>query len=443
MKPVRLAIAAALLAALGGALWWSNKDEKAKEGQPAKDAPPRILAIPADTVKEIDIQHRGEGAIHIVLAEKGKWQITQPMPYPADPVALTAITSQTAKLDSERLVDANNNEWASYGLEPALISVAITNKEGKKFTLMVGEPTPTGNAVYARLGGDPRLFTMPSFSKSAFDKQLKDLRDRRVFDIAPEHLSKFEVSDGKLTYSFRKLDENTWRIDKPSVMRADYLQVEELINKLKALNIDLDAPAKDADAQFAAGTLVTSVNLVDEGGAKSIQVRKNKDNYFAKSSLVPGTVRLTKAGADGMMKPLGDFRNKKLFDFGFNDPTRIEFTDMGKQSVFDKSGEKWTSGGKTPRTFDGTSVQAFVDKLRDLSAAKFVETAPAAPPVVTVNITSNAGKRIEKLEIVPSGTNFVGRHDGDTSLYEIDANMVKDLRQAASDVREEQAAKKK
>ena len=45
MKPVRLLIAVALLAAAGLGLWWSNRDEKAKEGKPAADAPPRILEI--------------------------------------------------------------------------------------------------------------------------------------------------------------------------------------------------------------------------------------------------------------------------------------------------------------------------------------------------------------------------------------------------------------
>ncbi len=45
MKWGRMVLAGVLLAGLGIAVWWSNRQEKAKEGQPAADAPPKILAI--------------------------------------------------------------------------------------------------------------------------------------------------------------------------------------------------------------------------------------------------------------------------------------------------------------------------------------------------------------------------------------------------------------
>ena len=77
-----------------------------------------------------------------------------------------------------------------------------------------------------------------------------------------------------------------------------------------------------------------------------------------------------------MDKPVDAYRNKKIFDFGFSDPTHIEVVDSGKTSVFDKSGENWMSGGKK---MDSTSVQAFADRLRDLSATKFAETGFTKP----------------------------------------------------------------
>ena len=43
MKFARLLIAAAVLAALGGLLWWSNRTEAAKAGKPDPKAPPKIL----------------------------------------------------------------------------------------------------------------------------------------------------------------------------------------------------------------------------------------------------------------------------------------------------------------------------------------------------------------------------------------------------------------
>ena len=43
MKGRGLLVAAALLAVLAGLLYWSNEAEKAKEGQPDPDDPPRMM----------------------------------------------------------------------------------------------------------------------------------------------------------------------------------------------------------------------------------------------------------------------------------------------------------------------------------------------------------------------------------------------------------------
>ena len=114
----------------------------------------------------------------------------------------------------------------------------------------------------------------------------------------------------------------------------------------------------------------------------------------------------------------------------------------GKTSTFDKNGEDWTSGGKK---MDSTSVQALLDRLRDLAATKF-DDAGFTTPVVTVTVTSNQGKLREKVEIAAassSGGNFLARRDGDASFYELEATVIKDLRQAVGDVREAQPEKKK
>ena len=210
MKPGRLLLATVLLAGVGIALWWSNKQETAKEGAPAADAPPRIVAIGADTVKEITIQRRGEEATRVVFTDKGKWQITAPKRLPADSVAVAALTSAASKLDSERLVDANATDLASYGLAPALVTIGITNKEGKTSKLLLGENTPTGNAVYAKLDGDPRLFTAASSVKSIFDKDSSDLRDRHLMDFTQDKLKTIEVTARKQTYEFTKVGETGW-----------------------------------------------------------------------------------------------------------------------------------------------------------------------------------------------------------------------------------------
>jgi hypothetical protein len=440
MKWGRMLAAGVLLAGLAVVLWWSNRQEKAKEGKPAADAPPKILALGADTIQRIEIRHRGEDPITLQL--KGStWAMTSPKPLAVDSAAVSAMTSAASSVDAERVVDPNVSDPKAYGLAPAAIEVDLGTKDGKTSKLLIGDNTPAGSAVYAKLDGDPRLFTMATYSKTAFDKETKDLRDKRLLPFTQDKLSRVEITAQKQTYEFVKKGESEWQIVKPKPMRADSTQTDDLVRQLNNAQMDLSGVQDDKKnaAAFASAPVLAIAKVTDQDGTKTLEIRKVKDDYYAKSSAVDGVYKVSKMVGDALDKPVDAYRNKKLFDFGFSDPTHIEVADGGKTSIFDKSGENWMSGGKK---MDSTSVQAFVDRLRDLSAPKFADSG-FTTPVVTVTVVSNQGKLREKVEIAASGNTFLARRDSDASFYELEAGVVKDLRQAVGDVREAQPEAKK
>jgi Domain of unknown function (DUF4340) len=442
MKWGRMLAAGVLLAGLAAILWWSNGQEKAKEGKPAADAPPKILALGADTIQQIEIRHRGEDPITLNL-NGSTWQMTSPKPLAVDGSAVSAITSAAVSVDAERVVDPNVNDLKAYGLAPASIEVAFGTKNGKTSKLLIGDNTPAGSAVYAKVDGDPRLFTMATYSKTAFDKEAKDLRDKRLLPFTQGKLSRIEITAQKQTYEFVKKGESEWQIVKPNAMRADSAQTDDLVRQLSSAQMDLSGVQDDKKyaAAFNSAPVLAIAKVTDQDGTKTLEIRKVKDDYYAKSSAVEGVYKVAKTVSDGLDKPVDAYRNKKIFDFGFSDPTHIEVVDGTKTSIFDKSGENWMSGGKK---MDSTSVQAFADRLRDLSATKFGESG-FTTPVVTITVVSNQGKLHEKVEIAPaaSGGNFLARRDGDGSFYELEAGVIKDLRQAVGDVRQAQPETKK
>ncbi len=104
--------------------------------------------------------------------------------------------------------------------------------------------------------------------------------------------------------------------------------MDTLIGKLKDAKMDATVSADDAKkaaAAFASGTKVATATVTDSSGTQTLEVRKDKDkNYYAKSSAVEGIYKITSDVGDALDKGVDDFRNKKLFDFGFSDPTKIE-----------------------------------------------------------------------------------------------------------------------
>jgi hypothetical protein len=430
MKFARLLIAAAVLAGLGGLVYWSNRSEAAKAAKGDPKAAPKILDLKENEIKQVEIRHR-DGETTVVKRDgSGKWSITAPQPMAADQSAVGAITTAAATLSSDRVVDENASNLSSYGLEPPRIGITLTMADGKTHVLRIGEDTPTDGGAYAMLDGDKRLFTIASFGKTSLDKQSKDLREKHLLVFDQDKLSRVELEvAGKPPIEFGRAGTD-WQVLKPKPMRADSFQVDELVRKLKDASMDTDTDPKAAAAAFASGQKTAIANVTGAEGTLTFEVRKAKDDYYAKASTQDGAYKITKEIADGLNKSLDDFRNKKVFDFAFNDPNRIEIKDGGQSKVIEKSGENWTSGGKT---MDSLSVQNLIDKLRDLAATKFVDSG-FTTPALELTVVSNDGKRTEKVQIAAAGPNFLARRENDSSLYQLDANAVNGLREAAAGV---------
>jgi len=442
MKLTRLLIAAVLMAGLGGLVWWSNKQEAAKVGQPAKDAPPQILSLKEGDIRQLEIDHRnGENTV-VKRNDANQWQIIAPKTLTADQGSVGQVTNAASSISAERVVDPNVNDLATYGLAPAVLTVKIATANGKTTTLLVGEDTPSGSA-YAKLDGDPRLFSMSKSIKDSLDKASKDLRDKHLLTFDRNTASRLELDIAKQPpMEFGRAGPNEWQILKPKPMRADSSQIEDFLGRLKDAEMDAtlsDEDAKKYAAAFASAPVVATVAVTDPSGQQKLEVRKSKDDYYAKSSVIEGVYKLTAADLTKFFdKKLEDFRNKKIFDFGFNDPSKIEFKDGAKTIAVEKSGESWISSGKAPlgKAMDSISVQALIDKLRDLAASKLVDTGFTTASI-SMTVVSDQGKRTEKVEIAPAGKDFLARRDGDSTLYQMDAMTVQDLRTAAGDVKEQ------
>ena len=435
MRSGGLLIAAVVLAGLAGGLYWSNKTEAAKAAKPvSSDTTPKILSLTDADIKKIDLKKKDGSDTALEKNNAGKWQMTAPKAYGVDQDAASQLVSSVASVTSDRVVEDKASDLSQYGLNAPALELTVTTKDGKSKKLLIGDDTPTGSGAYVALAGDPRVFTIASYTKTGFDKTDKDLRDKRLLTFDQDKLTSVELASQKQTVEFGR-NKDQWQIVKPKPLRADGLQVEELIRKLKDAKMDLaisDEDAKKAAAAFASGTPVATVKLTDQSGTQEIQVRKNKDDYYAKSSVVDGVHKVTSDVGTGLDKSVDDFRNKKLFDFGFSDPNKIELHADGKSYTFQKSGEDWTSNGKK---MDSTSVQNLVDKLRELSASKFLDTGFTGA-AVDITVTSNDNKRVEKIQLSKSDKTYVARRENELALYEIDSKNVDDITKAASDVKE-------
>jgi hypothetical protein len=431
MKIRGLLVATVVLAALAGVLYWSDHRKSSAEAAKPSEATPSILKLDQNSITKLELKKKDAPAI--VLAKNGAdWTITEPKPFAADQSTVSTIVESVASLNSERLVDEKDSNPQRYGLEPPALELDITEKDNKTQQLLLGDATPTGGALYAALVGDARVFTIPEYKKGSIDKSLNDLRDKRLLTVNPSKIASLELSgkNGDIEFGYTK---DGWQILKPKPMRTDANAVSEMVEKLTDARMDLSGSttAKETESAFSRGTPIATVKVKDESSTQELQVRKNKDSYYVTSSVVEGAYKVGSDLGDAVNKRVDDFRNKKLFDFGYADPNKVEIQSGSKTYSLLRGGQDWWDNGKK---MDESSVESVISDLRDLSADKFVDSGFTTPEI-EATVTSDDAKRTEKVLISKSGSNYIAKRDNEPALYQLATAPVDDIQKSVDGIK--------
>jgi hypothetical protein len=415
MKLRGLLSAAVVLAALLGALYWSNR-HKASEDTSVKaspDAAPKILSVDKAGVTRLAILRKDQPELNVVRNDSGTWQISTPKPLAADQDAVSSLLSLLSPLNSDRLIEEKASDLSKYGLAAPALEVDITLKDNKTQKLLIGEQTPSGSNYYAAVAGEPRLYTIATYNKSGLDKTADDLRDKRLLTADFDKVSQIELvglkADKKQDITFAR-DKDAWQILKPKPYRAETYQVENLIRSLKDARMESNAAGEETvnGAVFKSAAPFVMARITGASGTQELELRKAKEDYYAKTSVLPGVYKVPAAVASGLDKSLDDFRNKKVFDFGFQDPNRVEIHEGAKSYFLTHSGSDWW--GPDGKKLDESSAQALLGKLRDLSAETFPDSG-FTTPMMEITVTSNDSKRVEKVAVAKNGEKYIAKRE--------------------------------
>jgi hypothetical protein len=307
-----LIVAVVILAGLGGLLYWSQHRKPPEENAttPASAAP-AILKVNATDVTQLVIKQKHSAPVTLQKADANKWQITEPKPYPADQEMIAGMLSTLSGLSADRVVVEKASDPKQYGLDPPAVEVDVTGKGQGTRQLLLGDDTPTGGDVYAAVGGDPRVFTISSFNKTSLDKSLNDLRDKSLLTVSPDKVSRVELIRRGQEIEFDRTKDG-WQIQKPMSSPADSSAVNDLVHSLTGATMQLGAGGTiDAAVEFAGATPVATVKLTGDTGVETLQVAKNKDDYYAKSSTVEGVFKVNSSLGTALDKKIDAFVQKK------------------------------------------------------------------------------------------------------------------------------------
>lgn len=227
-----------------------------------------------------------------------------------------------------------------------------------------------------------------------------------------------------------------WQITSPKTLAADQSTVSGILSTVSSLNSDSLVDDKASDlAQYGLADPAIEIDVTAKDKTQKLLLGEqtiNGNSTYAELAGDPRVFTIASYNKSSLDKSLFDLRNKKLFDFGYTDPSKIEIHDGAKSYLFTHSASDWFDGGG--KKLDSAPVQTLLNKLRGLSATAFPDSGFASP-AMQIAVVSDDGKRTEKISLSKSATTCIANRENDPVLYELPAATVSDLQQAAASLR--------
>ncbi|MBI4166195.1 MAG: DUF4340 domain-containing protein [Acidobacteria bacterium] len=372
-KYLHTLIAAAVLAALvGAAAYW----EKRKAAEPAKpeSTPSSERLFPVDaknvqafTVKNsetVTCQREGEG-----------WKITAPKKLAADGSAIESLLTSLVEASVDQVVDSKPAALHDFGLDTPSVTVEVTtNAKPDKFTLSLGDETPTGGGVYAQAAGNPRVITVGSFLKTSLNKNTFDLRDKRIVSIPSGQVNRIEVVSKSDHWTLAKDPQGIWDLILPPAVRADRFTAEGIVSRIENGKMQsVVAEDKKNTGKYGFALPEVTIHVSGAGKTQTLTVGKvESGHYYAMNSGLDPVFTLDSGFLTDYQKKASDLRAKDLFTFSTFEVKRLEVVSPAGSRTFEKqAGSKWKQTAPAAKDVSTEKVEALLDKLRDLRAESF------------------------------------------------------------------------
>ena len=389
---------------------------------PASDAGKKqekvFASLESDKIAEIKVTSAG-GDATTVKKEGAGWQLTQPIAAKADDSEVTAIASALSSIEVVRVIDENPTSLNDYGLSNPRIEIDFKAGGDKDYRkLLIGEKSPTGGDLFAMRAGEKKVFLIPAFQESTFNRSTFDLRDKTMLKFDREKVDGIDVTTtgGKGT-AFAK-DGSEWKITRPLQVRADVGSVEGLVGRLQSAQMKSIVPGEPTPADLKTYGLdkpdaTVTLNAGSTRATLLLGGKAENNTIYARDMSKPFVMTVESSLLDEVKKGPDDYRRKDLFEFRAFNATRVEITRNGQTVVFervkgqgDNAQDKWRRVSPNPAELDRDKVDGFLSRLANMRADSFVASTAKTgldKPAMTVVVKFDDGKKEERVAFGKEG----------------------------------------
>jgi len=421
-------ILALLLLGLGAYLYFVESKQIAEEAKKTK-----LVDFNPDDVTALTLTYPDR---EIALEKSdGAWRLSKPLQTAADDITVKNLLRAIADAEVKKTIDEPPQDLAPFGLAPPEVVVKIATKDTTLPDLKVGKTTSVSFSTYVQRGDQGKIYLTPSAFRSGMDKQVKDLRDKKIVDFKEDDITRVALRGPDGDVIVAKADGN-WMIEQPTSLRADGNAVRTLLStvrNMRATEFASDAPS-DADlVNYGLQDPQRQLVLTAANGAETrVLVGKETDQgLYLKAGDRPTAFIVGKWASRDLSKGVNDLRDKTVLSFDPGAATAVDVTrsDGGHFTLQSKDG-KWSIADSDQAVDDG-AVMAYVGTLSHLSGAQVLgdatdlETYGLANPTLNIAVKGKDGVLIGAVRAgsrsgnTPPGTQYTIKREDNPTIFEI------------------------
>jgi Domain of unknown function (DUF4340) len=404
-----------------------------------------VLKDGKDKVKDLTVARPGE-TLQLVKGSAG-WRLVAPQSVQADASEVEALLSGLESLEVEEVVSETPRDLAAYGLAQPGATVTIV-REGSTdaLRLQLGDKTPDGSAVYAKLPTAARVFTIPSWGASALEKKPFDLRDRSLLHVKRDEVKTLEVTGPGQSYALGREAGGEWSFTRPLQTRAGRWSVDGLLGTLEGLRMESVAAEDARDLRpYGLDKPVWRVALgLADGTSRTLEIGggpADKQHHARE-----GSSRLVAVIANAVVEDLGkgvkELRARRLLDVAAYEVEGFDVAAGGGKRAYARSSSKdkdgvdvykWKRTAPEAADLDTNKVQDALFLIGGAEASEFIDQ-PGPPgqygldaPALRIDLRHEGGKPPLWVELGSRDGSWYARRTGDQAVLKLDSGKAEEL----------------
>jgi Domain of unknown function (DUF4340) len=437
-----------VLAGLGAYIYFVTWKQDASGDSSTSKQEKVFAGLETDKIEEMKVKSE-KGDTTTLKKANGTWQMTAPIAANADQSEASGITSGLGQIAVVRVIDENPADLKDYGLATPRIEIDFKAAGDKDFRrLYVGDKSPTGGDLFAKRNDEKKVFLIPAFQESSFNKGTFDLRDKTLWKFDREKVDTIDIAAAGKPLAFTK-GTGDWRIAKPVDARADFGAVEGLVGRLQSAQMKSivadDAPAADLK-KYGLDKPEVTVN-VSSGSAKATLLvgGKGDDNtVYVRDASRPAVMTVETSLVDELKKGADDYRRKDIFEFRSFNANRVEITRNGQTVAFEKSkgqGENapdvWKRVAPTPGDVDKDKIDSLISRLSNMRASSFVASDAKTgldKPAMSVVAKFDDNKKEDRATFGKNGEDVYASRPGEPGAAKVDASDFTEINKTLDEI---------